>query len=94
MAETKEYLTGALRKGDRPTGEEIAVHLESALAALPPWVNTVYARADSGFYCWEAVEAYEKRKCRFIRGWSRRKPRMGRGECVRTARPETSPAGS
>ena len=66
VAETKEYLAGALRKGDRPTGEEIAVHLESAFAALPPCVKTVRARADSGFYCWEAVEAYQKRNCRFI----------------------------
>jgi hypothetical protein len=29
-------------------------------------VKTVYARADSGFYCWEAVQAYEKRNCQFI----------------------------
>jgi len=66
VAETKEYVAGALRKGDRPTGQEIAVHLASAFAALPAMVNRVYARADSGFYCWEAVEAYEKRNCRFI----------------------------
>jgi len=66
LAETKEYLAGALRKGDRPTGEEIAAHLESAFAALPTTVKTVYARADSGFYCWEAVQAYEKRNCRFV----------------------------
>ena len=26
----------------------------------------MYARADSGFYCWQAVEAYEKMKWRFI----------------------------
>ena len=35
-------------------------------AALPPAVETIYARADSGFYCWEAVEAYEKRGVQFI----------------------------
>lgn len=66
LAETKEYVAGALRKGDRPTGQEIAAHLESAFAALPATVKTLYARADSGFYCWEAVQAYEKRDCRFI----------------------------
>jgi len=66
LAETKEYVAGALRKGDRPTGEEIAVHLESAFAALPPGVKTIYARADAGFYCWEAVQAYQKRNCCFI----------------------------
>jgi len=66
LAETKEYVTGALRTGDRPSGKEIAAHLDSAYAALPATVKTVYARADSGFYCWEAVQAYEKRNCRFI----------------------------
>jgi hypothetical protein len=29
-------------------------------------VTTVYGRTDSGFYCWEAVQAYEKRNWRFI----------------------------
>ena len=66
LAETKEYVAGALRTGDRPSGKEIAAHLDSAYAALPATVKTVYARADSGFYCWEAVQAYEKRNCRFI----------------------------
>ena len=42
------------------------MHLESAFRALPPRVNTVQGRADSGFYCWEAVQAYDKWKCRFI----------------------------
>lgn len=66
LAETKEYVAGALRTGDRPSGKEIAAHLDSAYAALPPTVKTVYGRADSGFYCWEAIQAYEKRNCRFI----------------------------
>jgi Transposase DDE domain group 1 len=55
-----------LRKGDRPTGKQIALHLASVFAALPPSVERIYARADSGFYCWQAVEAYEKRKCWFV----------------------------
>lgn len=66
LAETKEYVTGSLRTGDRPSGKEIAAHLDAAVAALPPAVKRVYARADSGFYCQEAVQAYEKRNCRFI----------------------------
>ena len=56
--ETREYISGELRNGDRPTGVQIARHLESVFAALPPAVKTIYARADSGFYCGEAVEAY------------------------------------
>jgi len=35
-------------------------------AALPEGVETIYARADSGFYCAEAVEAYEKAGVKFI----------------------------
>ncbi len=66
LAETKEYVTGSQRTGDRPDGKQIAAHLDAAVAALPKTVKTVYARADSGFYCWEAVQAYEKRNCQFI----------------------------
>lgn len=66
LAETREYAGGELHNGDRPSGQEIARHLESVFTALPATVTTVYARADSGFYCGEAAEAYEKRNCRFI----------------------------
>ena len=66
LGETREYVTGELRNGDRPTGEQIARHLRSAFGALPPVVEKIYARADSGFYCWEAVKAYQDAGCRFI----------------------------
>jgi hypothetical protein len=66
LAETREYIAGELRNGDRPTGRQIARHIEEAVQALPRAVQSIYARADSGFYCREAVEAYEKGKCQFI----------------------------
>ena len=66
LGETREYIAGELRTGDRPTGKQIAAHLDSVFAALPVTVERYYARADSGFYCWEAVEAYEKHGCRFV----------------------------
>ena len=66
LAETREYVGGELRNGDRPTGKQIARHLESVFVALPKGVETIYARADSGFYCNEAVEAYEKAGARYI----------------------------
>jgi hypothetical protein len=66
LAETREYVSGELRNGDRPTGTQIASHLNSVFAALPPGVKTIQARADSGFYCREAVEAYENRGVQFI----------------------------
>ena len=57
LAETREYVAGELRNGDRPTGPQIVRHLESVFATLPESVETIYARADSGFYCTDAVEA-------------------------------------
>jgi len=66
LAETREYVGGELRNGDRPSGTQIARHLEKVFGSLPQVVETIYARADSGFYCWEAVQAYATRGCRFI----------------------------
>jgi hypothetical protein len=66
LAETREYIAGELRNGDRPTGAQIARHLESVFAAVPEGVETMYARADSGFYCAEAVAAYEQAGVQFI----------------------------
>jgi hypothetical protein len=66
LAETREFLAGELRNGDRPTGKQIARHLQEVFQALPRCVVSIFARADSGFYCWEAVEAYEKFKCSFM----------------------------
>ncbi|PYT71174.1 MAG: IS1380 family transposase, partial [Acidobacteria bacterium] len=66
VAETREYIGGELRNGDRPTGAQIARHLEAVFAAVPRCVREIYARADAGFYCWDAVEAYEKHKASFI----------------------------
>jgi len=66
LAETREYVAGELRNGDRPSGAQIARHLENVFACLPEGVERIYARADAGFYCWEAVEAYAAKGCRFI----------------------------
>lgn len=66
MAETREYVWGELRNGDRPDGKQIARHLQSVFAALPRCIQTIFAWADSGFYCREAVQAYEKAKAHFI----------------------------
>jgi hypothetical protein len=66
LAETREYISGELRNGDRPDGKQIARHLAEVFAALPGCVRRIFARSDSGFYCWQAVEAYEKAKAEFI----------------------------
>src|ERR1700758_4359009 len=66
VAETREYIWGELRNGDRPDGKQIAGHLAGVFAALPKCIQKIYARVDAGFYCWEAMEAYEKGKAQFI----------------------------
>lgn len=66
IAETREYVWGELRNGDRPTGKQIRDHLKNAIAALPAGIRDIAARADSGFYCAEAVEAYEEGNCAFV----------------------------
>src|SRR5271154_6622746 len=65
IAETREYVWGELRNGDRPTGKQIGDHIRNVHAALPPGVKQVYGRVDSGFYCREAVEAYEEFNAQF-----------------------------
>ena len=66
LAETREYISGELRKGERPTGKQIAGHLDQVFAVLPEGVQRRYARADSGLYCGDTVAAYEKHDCRFV----------------------------
>jgi hypothetical protein len=66
IAETREFVGGQLRNGDRPTGKQIAAHLREVFAGLPATGVRRFARADSGFYCAEAIEAYEQSDCQFI----------------------------
>ena len=66
LAETREYIWGELRNGDRPSGKQVGDHIRKVCAALPPCVKRIFGRADSGFYCGEAVEAYEECKARFV----------------------------
>ena len=66
LAETREYIWGELRNGDRPSGKQVGDHIRKVCAALPPGVKQIYGRVDSGFYCKEAVEGYEECKVRFV----------------------------
>jgi hypothetical protein len=66
IAETREYIWGGLRNGDRPTGKQIGDHIRNVCAALPPCVKQLFGRADAGFYCWDAVEAYEEFAAQFV----------------------------
>lgn len=66
VAETRECISGELRKGVTVSGKQIAAHLDSVFGSLPEGVAVRYARGDSGLYCLETVQAYEKHDCRFV----------------------------
>jgi hypothetical protein len=66
LAETREYISGELRRGERPTGKQIAAHLDQVFTVLPKGVERCYARGDSGLYCWDTVASYEKHACWFV----------------------------
>src|SRR5579864_1671101 len=46
IAETKEYVWGVLRNGDRPSGKQIGDHIRKVCAALPACVQRILGRAD------------------------------------------------
>jgi hypothetical protein len=50
LAETREFAGGELRNGDRPSGKQIGKHQEEVSQSLPHCVESISARADSGFY--------------------------------------------
>jgi len=67
IAETREYICGDLHNGHRPSGKETKAHLKKAIASLPAGVKDIFGRDDSGFYCQEAIEAYEEDpRCKFV----------------------------
>ncbi len=67
VAETREYIWGELRNGDRPTSKQIGSdHLLKCRGGATAGVKQIYGRVDSGFYCWDAVEGYEQLNARFV----------------------------
>jgi hypothetical protein len=67
VAETREYICGDLHSGDRHSGKEIAAHIKKTIGLLPAGLKKIFARTDSGFYCGEAVAAYEEvPHCEFV----------------------------
>lgn len=64
--ETREYLSGKLRKGETLSGEETAKFLKKIRLQLPDCVRHVLVRADGEFCSWEAVEAALEERLDFI----------------------------
>lgn len=57
IEETREYLTGKLRKGVTVTGQETAAFIADIKRQLPGCVQEVLLRADGEFLSWQSVQA-------------------------------------
>jgi hypothetical protein len=57
IEETREYLTGKLRRGETMGGKEVADLIRTFRKYLPGCVRRVILRADGEFISWESVEA-------------------------------------
>jgi hypothetical protein len=57
LDKTREYLCGALRRGETITGKEVAGQIRNFGRYLPQCVETVRVRADGEFIGWESVSA-------------------------------------
>jgi hypothetical protein len=66
IVETGEYLYGKQRPGDTMSGEEIGNYIDRCFKHLPPGVSSITNRADAGFYCKQAVAAFERNKGSYI----------------------------
>jgi hypothetical protein len=66
IEETREYLTGKLRRGETISGEEAADFLKKIRLQLPGCVRHVLVRADGEFCSWEAVKAAIEEGLEFI----------------------------
>ena len=56
-------------------------------------VKKIFARADSGFYCWEAViRFYEQARCQFVKLVARKTRRLGSSEIGQQTRRRWKPS--
>jgi Transposase DDE domain group 1 len=66
IAETREYLSGKLRRGETISGEETKKFIRSFKGLIPTCVKQVTIRADGEFFSWDAVSACKARGYRYI----------------------------
>jgi len=66
IAETREYLTGKLRRGQTISGQETRKFIRSFSSLIPGCVKKVIIRADGEFFSWDAVSACRERGYHYI----------------------------
>jgi hypothetical protein len=76
IAETREYLTGKLRRGETISGKEVRKFIRSFSALIPGCVKKVTIRADGEFFSWDAVSACRERGYQYIIAVRRCTPRF------------------
>jgi hypothetical protein len=74
ISETREYLTGKLRRGETISGHEVARLILSFKGLIPRCVKRVIVRADSEMYSWVAVKACLRRGYDYIISAKRTRP--------------------
>jgi hypothetical protein len=61
IGETRDFLLGQLRAGNKYTGAGAIDFLRECLRAIPPHILQIYLRADSGFYAFDFLHFLEMR---------------------------------
>lgn len=74
IPETKEYLSGKLRRGETISGAETAKFVRSLRSLLPGSVKEARIRADAEFFSWDTVEACMGKGFRFTIAIKRASP--------------------
>jgi hypothetical protein len=74
IAETREYLSGNLRRGETLSGREISQFILSLKGWIPGCVRNVHIRGDAELYCWVAVKACVRRGYDYTIGAKRSRP--------------------
>jgi Transposase DDE domain group 1 len=64
--ETREYLSGKLRRGETLSGKETADYIRKIRSQLPSCVRHALIRADGEFCSWESVKAATEERFEFI----------------------------
>ena len=86
IAETREYFTGMLRRGETISGQEVGRLILSFEKLIPSSVKRVIVRADSEMYSWVAVKACLRRGYDYIISAKRTRPPFDAGGWYRVGR--------
>ena len=88
IEETREFLTGKLRRGDTVGGKECAAFIKTIKSRLPGCVKEVVVRADGEFLSGESVSALIEEGFDFIIGNKKCNPKFDSGKWYKVGKEE------